>query len=258
MSNDPYSRFQRHTQIVPLHISPSSIRPFMSYKYLYSRLSEIDCSLENGNLIGGGGSGSVDAILEEVVHKAIREVVFGDEKGLSSVATSSSGMIEMAEPIPLPFEGLELQGEDNSALYAVGNNVNDETDSMKKKNQINDDEDEEDDGVFVVDDWSTATMIETAVIETSGPSGWEMLEKLVHSIQNELESKYGLKTCWPLDKPQGEEIDYDDPMVAAIKQKQRKWRPRVPFVRLPSDSYRMAIRAYYMVMTTMIPWLNLM
>jgi len=177
---------------------------------------------DKGNVFGNN-DGNVDAILEQVVSRAIREVVYGEES--------------VGEPIILPFRGLELQGEDNSVLYAVGDNVNDKSQDKQERKEPTDAEDEED-GVFFVEDWPSAS--ETAA-ETNGPSGWEMVEKLVHKIQTELEGSYGLKTCWPLDKPQGEEmvIEYDDdPMIAAIKQKQRKWRPRVPFVRLPKDFYK--------------------
>ena len=49
---------------------------------------------------------------------------------------SSDGvMIDMVKPILLPFRGLELQGKDNSVLYAVGNNINDKRD-QKLTNKI--------------------------------------------------------------------------------------------------------------------------
>jgi len=234
---DPYSRYT-HQIAIPLQDAselhsalhsiqtslvrdcPRLIRACVMPALLRMPLLYVDgSSLENGNVLGGG-DGNVDAILEQVVHKAIKEVAYG----------------EMAEPILLPFRGLELQGEDNSVLYAVGGNVNDESGKKKQKDQLQNVEDEED-GVIIVNDWSAAINIPT---ETNGPSGWEILEKLVLNIQNELESKYGLKTCWPLDKPQGEEVEleYEDPLVAAIKRNQQKWRPRVPFVRLPNDFYQ--------------------
>lgn len=179
-------------------------------------------SLENGNVLGGSSdSGGVDAILEEVVHMAIREVLYEDGD-------------EAVDPIVLPFRGLELQGDDNSVLYVVGNNVNDESQEKENNPILRSDEDDEDDGVIIVDDWDTA-----GLSEMKGPSAWELLETLVLNIQHKLENDHGLSTCWPLDKPQGEEVVlYDDPMIAAIKEKQRKWRPRVPFVRLPKDFYQ--------------------
>lgn len=188
---------------------------------------------------GGGGRNGVDAILEEVVHRCIREVVYGDDMDRSlsredstPLATAVAGGVNMAKPILLPFRGLELQGEDNSVLYVVGRDVNDKSDEkMTKRNQMYDLEEDEDEVNFV-DDWSDA-----ATAKTNSQSGLEILEKLVYKIQNELESKYSLHTCWPLDEPQGEEIEYDDPTIAAVKKMQRKWRPRVPFVRLPPDFY---------------------
>lgn len=237
---DPYSRYthqiaiplqdtsELHSALTAIQTSlvrdcPRLIRACVMPALLRMPLLYVDgSSLENGNVLGGSSDGRVDAILEEVVHRAIKEVAYGEET---------------AEPILLPFRGLELQGEDNSVLYAVGNNVNDESSGKKKqKDQLQDVEDEED-GVIIVDSWST----DIPPIETNnGPSGWEILEKLVLNIQNELESKHGLKTCWPLDKPQGEEVEleYEDPLVAAIKRNQQKWRPRVPFVRLPNDFYQ--------------------
>ena len=249
--HDPYCRFT-HQIAIPLQDAtelnsalhaiqtslvrdcPRLIRACVMPALLRMPLLYVDGrALQHVNL-GGGGNGSVDAILEQVVYKAVREVVYGDDGALSSVSssgTTSSGvpLVEIAKPILLPFRGLELQGEDNSVLYAVGNNVNDESEEeAKKRNPSYDDEDDKD-GPNILDDLSATTT------ETNGPSGWEILEKLVHSIQDELESKYGLQTCWPSDEPQGEEIEYDLP---AVEQKQRKWRPRVPFVRLPSDFYQ--------------------
>jgi len=250
--NDPYSRFT-HQIAIPLQDAselhsalhaiqtslvrdcPRLIRACVMPALLRMPLLYVDgSSLEKGNVVGANES--VDTILEEVVNRAIRDVVYGEDEersGTSSANASLSGdpKEESVKPILLPFRGLELQGEDNSVLYAVGNNVNDESDDQQNTDQSFGDED--DDGVFVVDDWSAATSP-----EENCPSGWEILEQLVLNVQNELESKYGLETCWPLDKPQGEEIVYDDPLVAAIKKNQRKWRPRVPFVRLPKDFYQ--------------------
>ncbi|KAL7531679.1 hypothetical protein ACHAXR_004170 [Thalassiosira sp. AJA248-18] len=247
---DPHSRFT-HQIAIPLQDAselhsalhsiqtslvrdcPRLIRACVMPALLRMPLLYVDgSSLENSNVVGGNAN--LDVILEEVVQRAIREVVYGEDGDQSRISSSgySSSVVSMdvAEPILLHFRGLELQGEDNSVLYAVGNDVNDKSD--EKKNQLYDVEDE-DDGVVVVDEWSAAI-----TSESKGPSGWEMLEKLVKNIQDELENSYGLDTCWPLDKPQGEEIEYGDPMVAAIKQKQRRWRPRVPFVRLPKDFYQ--------------------
>ncbi|KAL3761904.1 hypothetical protein ACHAW5_006133 [Stephanodiscus triporus] len=237
---DPYSRYT-HQIAIPLQDStelhsalqaiqtslvrdcPRLIRACVMPSLLRMPLLYVDGSAWQNVNLGGGGNGSLDAILEQVVYKAIREVVYGDDIGATS---SDASLIEIAKPILLPFRGLELQGEDNSVLYAVGNNVNDESiEKAKKKNSSYDDEDE----LYFVDDFLAAP------VQTGGPSGWEILEKLVHNIQDELESKYGLQTCWPSDKPQGEEIEYG---FSAIEQKPRKWRPRVPFVRLPSDFYQ--------------------
>jgi hypothetical protein len=206
------------------------------------------------NIIGGigGRRGSVDDILEQVVHCAIRKVVYGDDdvdvvnkdnkrSQTSNVAASISSdgvMIDMVKPILLPFRGLELQGQDNSVLYAVGNNINDKS-NQKSTNKIirykdDDNDDEDDDGTYIVDDWS----IGGAPSKTNtNPSGWEVLEKLVYTIQDELENKYGLQTCWPLDEPQGEEIEYDVPVELSTECKKQQWRPRVPFVRLPENFY---------------------
>jgi hypothetical protein len=249
--HDPYSRYT-HQIAIPLEDAtelnsalhaiqtslvrdcPRLIRACVMPALLRMPLLYVDGrALQNFNL-GGGGSGSVDAILEQVVCKAIREVVYGDDgepSSVPSVGTTSPGapLVDIAKPILLPFRGLELQGGDNSVLYAVGRNVNDVSEEKAKKRNPSYDEEDEEDGTYIVDD-SPATKA-----ETNGPSGWEVLEKLVHSIQDELESKYGLQTCWPLDEPQGEEIVYD---LHAVEQKERKWRPRVPFVRLPSDFYR--------------------
>ncbi|KAL7545565.1 hypothetical protein ACHAWF_008916 [Thalassiosira exigua] len=245
--DDPYSKYT-HQIAIPLQDSselhsalhaiqtslvrdcPRLIRACIMPALLRMPLLYVDgSSLENGN-IGGSGSGNVDAILEEVIQKAIRDIVYREDSGRPSSATDSSA-VGVVEPILLPFTGLELQGEDNSVLYCVGNNIKDDNREKKRKRTMFS-EGDEDDGVYVVDDWSAATSP-----ETKGQSGWEVLEELVHAIQHELETNYGLKTCWPLDKPQGEEINYDDSLVAAIKQKQKKWRPRVPFVRLPTNFY---------------------
>ncbi len=193
--------------------------------------------VDGNNLQSGGSNNGVDAILEQVVHNAIREVVYGDDvKDRASAFKSPSPgvpMMGMANPILLPFRGLELQGHDNSVLYVVGYDVNVKSEKKPKKriDAYYDDEDEEE--VYTVDDWSDVTATK------KGPSGLEILEKLVYKIEHELESKYGFRTCWPLDEPQGDEIEYDndDPIIAAVKQRQRKWRPRVPFVRLPPDFY---------------------
>lgn len=238
---DPYSRYthqiaiplkdasELHSALHAIQTSlvrdcPRLIRACVMPALLRLPLLYVDSrSLENG-VGGGNGNVDVDAILEEVVHRSIRKVIYGEDAGEESPPS------DIPEPILLPFQGLELQGKGNDVLYVVGNNVNDETEN--KKNQSFDDDE---DGVYIVDDWSATT-----ANEINGPSesGWETLEKLVYNIQNELESKYGLSTCWPLDEPQGEEISYDDPMVAAVNRKQRKWRPRVPFVRLPKDFYK--------------------
>lgn len=248
---DPYSRFT-HQIAIPLQDAtelnsalhaiqtslvrdcPRLIRACVMPALLRMPLLYVDGRSLQNVILGGRGNGSVDAILEQVVYKAIREVVYGDDGEISSVSsggTTSSGvpLVEISNPILLPFRGLELQGEDNSVLYAVGNNVNDESEEEAKKRKPSNDDEDDEDGPYILDDLSAATS------ETNGPSGWEILEKLVHNIQDELESKYGLRTCWPLDEPQGEEIEYDLP---AVEQKQRKWRPRVPFVRLPSDFYQ--------------------
>jgi len=191
----------------------------------------------DGSSLGSnyGSSGqNVETILQSVVHRSIREVVYGQEAenndASSSSTTSSSDvpLVAMAQPILLPFRGLELQGDDNSVLYAVGQNINDKS---SKKKQSRYDEEDEDDGVIIVNDWSDAS-------SSTQSSGWETLEALVHRIQSILESEYDCKTQWPHDEAQGEELDYDDPLVAAIKQKQKRWRPRVPFVRLPADFYQ--------------------
>ncbi|KAL3822786.1 hypothetical protein ACHAXA_005951 [Cyclostephanos tholiformis] len=186
---------------------------------------------KNINFGGGSGdNGSVDAILELVVHKAIREVVYGDDSDLSNVSSvgstkSGAPFVEIVKPILLPFRGLELQGKDNSVLYAVGNNINDVSEEKAKKEYSS----YGDDDGPCLEDYSL-----TAGAQTNGTSGWEMLEKLVHNIQHELESKYGMHTRWPWDEPQGGEI-YD---LLELEKEQRKWRPRVPFVRLPPDFYQ--------------------
>ena len=183
-----------------------------------------------GSNVGSNSGQSVESILESVVHRSIMEIVYGQETEISDSSESSqksSNVVEMAQPILLPFHGLELQGDDNSVLYAVGQNVNDKS---GKKKQSRYEEEDEDDGVIVVDDWS----------DSSPPtqSGWETLEALVNRIQSILENEYGCKTQWPKDEAQGEELVYDDPLVAAVKQREKRWRPRVPFVRLPPDFYQ--------------------
>ncbi|KAL7522920.1 hypothetical protein ACHAWX_007685 [Stephanocyclus meneghinianus] len=150
----------------------------------------------------------VEAAIERVVHDAIRRATEGENEG----------------PILLPFRGLELQGEDNSVLYAVGYDVRD------RRKRIEDDDDD-DDGVYVVDDWSSNEI-------AAGPSGYKRLQRLVEAIQRELEDTHGFQTCWPSDEPQGQELfDNDDAIVEALETKQQKWRPRVPFVRLPPNFY---------------------
>jgi hypothetical protein len=171
--------------------------------------------------VGAAGNGifsttsEVDLAIEQIVQNAISTVVYNkDPTDLDGI-----GQLEFPEPIMLPFRGLELQGSDNSVLYAVGYNINDA--SPKK------DKDYDEDGVYIVDDWTTANK----------ESGYEKLQQLVKAIQSDLEKK-GYKTFWPSDDPQGNELLYDDDAtLAALRAKQKKWRPRVPFVRLPSDFY---------------------
>ncbi|KAL3757861.1 hypothetical protein ACHAWU_002781 [Discostella pseudostelligera] len=257
VDKDPYSQYS-HQIAIPLQDAselhsalhaiqtslvrdcPRLIRACVMPALLRMPLLYVDGNSLQGSsgFVGGGESSSVDAILEQVVHHAIREVVYGDtdthQSSSSESASSGAPMIKMVEPILLPFRGLELQGDDNSVLYVVGNDVNVKSDKKPKKRIDAYYDEEDEDEVYIVDDWSDAITSTKA----KGPSGSEILEKLVYKIQHELESKYGLRTCWPLDEPQGEEIEYDDPMIAAVKQRQRKWRPRVPFVRLPPDFYQ--------------------
>ena len=248
--DDPYSKYthqiaiplgdasELHSALHAIQTSlvrdcPRLIRACVMPALLRLPLLYVDGSSLGGvNNLGSDSGQNVEAVLESVVHRSIREVVY--EQGAQSNDTTSTTtpssdttLVEMAQPILLPFRGLELQGDDNSVLYAVGRNINDK-DSTTKQSGYND-EDDEDDGVIIVDDWSNSV--------SSTPSGWETLEALVHRIQRILESEYGCKTCWPKDEAQGEELDYDDPLVAALKQKQKKWRARVPFVRLPTDFY---------------------
>ena len=215
----------------------------------------VDGNSSGSGLVGGGGGSSsisssssssrVDAILEQVVHAAIREVVYGEDvmERSSSSESSSPGevvpRIDMAKPILLPFRGLELQGDDNSVLYVVGNDENVIINKKPKKKIDAYSDDEDGDEVYIVDDWSDTSTSSKA----KSPSGSEILEKLVYKVQNALETKYGFRTCLPLDEPQGAEIVYDNndntyPMIDNARQTQRKWRPRVPFVRLPPDFYQ--------------------
>jgi len=247
--DDPYSKYT-HQIAIPLGdaselhsalhaIQTSLVRdcPRLIRACVMPALLRLPLLYVDGSSLGlnvGSSSGpNVETILESVVHRSIMEVVYGQEaenNDVSSSSTASSStapLVEMAQPILLPFRGLELQGDDNSVLYAVGHNINDKN-SKKKKSRY--DEEDEDDGVIIVDDWSDDS--------SSAPSGWETLEALVKRIQSILESEYDCKTQWPNDEAQGEELDYDDPLVAAIKQKEKKWRPRVPFVRLPTDFYQ--------------------
>jgi len=254
--DDPYSKYSHqiaiplgdaselHSALHAIQTSlvrdcPRLIRACIMPALLRLPLLYVDGSSLGSNL-GSNGQNNVETILESVVHRSIREVVYG-QKAESNDASSSSNTsssdvplvatvepILLGEPILLPFRGLELQGDDNSVLYAVGYNINDKS-SKKKVSRY--DQEEDDDGVIIVDDWSDASL-------STRISGWETLEALVHRIQSILEKEYDCKTQWPLDAAQGEELDYDDPLVAAIKQKQKKWRPRVPFVRLPADFYQ--------------------
>jgi hypothetical protein len=174
-------------------------------------------SSAQGNSAGGSGifssTSEVDRTIEHVVHTAIQTVVYNrDPEDFDGI-----GKLELPEPIMLPFRGLELQGADNSVLYAVGYNVND-----PKKTELDMDED----GVIIVDDWGEKK-----------ESGYERLQVLVKTIQTELE-KRGYKTAWPSDEPQGNEVfPGEDATLKALRAKQKKWRPRVPFVRLPTDFY---------------------
>ena len=247
--DDPYSKYT-HQIAIPLGdaselhsalhaIQTSLVRdcPRLIRACVMPALLRLPLLYVDGSSLGlnvGSSSGpNVETILESVVHRSIMEVVYGqgaDSNDVSSSSTASPSavpLVAMAQPILLPFRGLELQGDDNSVLYAVGHNINDKN-SKKKKSRY--DEEDEDDGVIIVDDWSDDS--------SSTPSGWETLEALVSRIQSILESEYDCKTQWPNDEAQGEELDYDDPLVAAIKQKEKKWRPRVPFVRLPTDFYQ--------------------
>ena len=225
---DPYSAYT-HQIAVPLGdatVLHESLRPIQTSLVrdcprliracIMPALLRLPLLYVDGSRLPGTSSGDVDTLIEKVVHESIRSVVY-------------DGQEKPAEPVMLPFCGLELQGKDNSVLYAVGQNSNDETQTGK---QIPDDDE---DGVIIVDDWSTATDISE---ETKRRSGWETLEKLVNVIQDKLENDHELKTCWPLDDPQGEELVYDDASSIGNNAKKRKWRPRVPFVRLPKGFYQ--------------------
>ena len=243
--DDPYSKYTHQIAIplgdaAELHsvlhaIQTSLVRdcPRLIRACVMPALLRLPLLYVDGNSLGmnlGRSDQNVETILESVVHRSIMEVVYGQEaeiKDAFSSSTTPSSDVSLVEPILLPFSGLELQGDDNSVLYAVGRNINDK--NSKKKRSRNDGEDE-DDGVMIVDDWSDDS--------SSKICGWETLEALVNRIQSILESEYDCKTQWPNDEAQGEELDYDDPLVAAIKRKQKKWRPRVPFVRLPTDFYQ--------------------
>lgn len=242
--DDPYSKYthqiaiplgdasELHSALHPIQTSlvrdcPRLIRACVMPALLRLPLLYVDGS-SLASTVGSSSDANVETILESVVHRSIMEVVYGQEAENNNMSSSgSSSLIEMAQPILLPFRGLELQGDDNSVLYTVGYNINDK--SVKKK-QSRYDEEDEDDGVIIVDDWSKDI--------PASRSGWETLEALVNRIQSILESEYDCKTQWPNDEAQGDEIDYDDPLLAAIKQKEKKWRPRVPFVRLPIDFYQ--------------------
>ena len=228
---DPYSTYT-HQIAVPLGdatllhealrpIQTSLVRdcPRLIRACIMPALLRLPLLYVDGSRLPGTSSGEVDTLIEKVVHESIQAVVYdGQEKN------------EPAEPVMLPFCGLELQGNDNSVLYAVGQNSNDETSQGKQPL------DYDEDGVIIVDDWSTAADAADNSDETQ-QSGWETLEKLVNVIQDKLENDHDLKTSWPLDEPQGEELVYDDTIVDD-NAKQRKWRPRVPFVRLPKGFYQ--------------------
>eukprot|EP00986_Skeletonema_menzelii_P012800 scaffold7198_cov150-Skeletonema_menzelii.AAC.26 len=248
--DDPYSKYthqiaiplgdasELHSALHAIQTSlvrdcPRLIRACVMPAVLRLPLLYVDGSTLGLN-VGSSSGPNVETILESVVHRSIMEVVYGQETDNNSVSTASTSslssnapLVEMTQPILLPFRGLELQGDDNSVLYAVGHNINDKNTNKKQSRY---DEEDEDDGVIIVDDWSDAS--------SATRSGWETLEALVNRIQSILESEYDCKTQWPNDEAQGGELDYDDPLVAAIKQKEKKWRPRVPFVRLPTDFYQ--------------------
>ncbi|KAL3801019.1 hypothetical protein HJC23_002312 [Cyclotella cryptica] len=242
--SDPYSHYT-HQIAIPLSTSteltsalrsiqtslvrdcPRLIRACVMPAYLRLPLLYVaavppDGTARRGLLLGDDaavGGRDVDVIIQRVVQDAIQSVVYGEDEDAE----------EEGVPILLPFRGLELQGEDNSVLFAVGYNVNEESGKKKKKKNVVEDEE---DGVYIVNDWSSSP--NSATIR---PSGYERLERLVTTIQRELETGYGFKTCWPCDEPQGNEFVGEDAAIAALQAKQTKWRPRVPFVRLPPDFY---------------------
>lgn len=228
---DPYSTYTHqiavplgdatllHESLRPIQTSLVRDCPRLIRACIMPALLRLPLLYVDGARLPGTSSDEVDTLIEKVVHESIQSVVYGGQE-----------KNEPAEPVMLPFCGLELQGEDNSVLYAVGQNSNDET--SKGKQTLDGDED----GVIIVDDWTTTS---TGISEeTPQQSGWETLEKLVDVIQDKLEKDHELKTSWPLDEPQGEELVYDDASVDDISAKQRKWRPRVPFVRLPKGFYQ--------------------
>lgn len=236
--NDPYSQYT-HQIAIPLSSSseltsalhsiqtslvrdcPRLIRACVMPATLRLPLLYVDASsaaaaastTTRGNGIFSS-TNEIDLTIEQIVQDAIQTSIYNkDPSDLDGIGT-----VELPEPIMLPFRGLELQGADNSILYAVGCNIND----AKK------DEDTDEDGVYIIDNWGSSTKT----------NGYERLEQLVETIQSELE-KRGYKTAWPLDEPQGNEIfpGEDETLTALRAKTKKKWRPRVPFVRLPSDFY---------------------
>ena len=234
-SNDPYSRYT-HQIAIPLSTSseltsalhdiqtslvrdcPRLIRACIMPATLRLPLLYVDAgasSIADGESSIFSTSNEVDMSIQKIVREAISSVIYKQ----NPADLDGIGDLELPEPIMLPFRGLELQGEDNSVLYAIGHNIN--------SVEIEKDKYYDEDGVYIVDDWAVEKK----------ESGYERLELLVSTVQAELE-KRGYKTAWPSDEPQGNELfPGEDATIAALRAKQKKWRPRVPFVRLPNDFY---------------------
>jgi len=143
--------------------------------------------------------------LEEVVREVVTEYIFISDGTSNNKETTSKEDEEEEEgrngvnkdgikPLFMSFRGLELDHDDNSVLYAIG---------------------EEGDGTT-------------------------LLRKVMGEIASRIESRYGWNTFVPPECPQEKVlprtvVNQEEEFMDVVEEDsdEKKWRPRVPFMRLP-------------------------
>jgi hypothetical protein len=142
-------------------------------------------------------SPSVSKVTEQL-HNITQQVI-QEYIGSSGSTMHSDNASHEPQPLMMQFQGLEVDGNGNEVLYCVGKH-----------------QDDCDDG-----------------------TGTQILSSLVVTLQQRIESELGYTCLLPPDKPQSMGRDKEEAIGngnsnASLLQGQ-SWRPRIPFMRLPSD-----------------------